>query len=104
MKRFNGFPAKMEFTSLPNYFFSTLLPQINDMAELKTTLCILAVLYRKQGYPRFVTYGELLGNSGLTSSLRDSAMRPEEALFGALKSATERGTFLHLILHRGQRT
>jgi len=41
MKQFTGFPAKMQFTPLPNFFFSTLLPQISDIAELKTTLHLL---------------------------------------------------------------
>ena len=80
MKQFNGFPARMEFTPLPNLFFSSLLPQISDMAELKTTLHVLAVLYRKRGYPRFVTYSELLGNASLMNSLKGSAEPPDEVL------------------------
>jgi len=51
MKQFNGFPARTEFTPLPNIFFSSLLPQIDDIAELKTTLHVMAMLYRKKGYP-----------------------------------------------------
>ncbi|GAH34088.1 unnamed protein product, partial [marine sediment metagenome] len=31
MEQFKGFPAKMQFTSLPNLFFSSLLPQISDI-------------------------------------------------------------------------
>ena len=77
MKQFNGFPAKMEFTAVPNLFFSTLLPQIDDMAELKTTLHVLGTLYRKRGYPRFITYQELLGNTSLMSSLRQEAKTPQ---------------------------
>ena len=55
MKQFSGFPAKMRFTPIPNLFFSNLLTQINDIAELKTTLHIFWSLYGKRGYPRFVT-------------------------------------------------
>ena len=100
MKQFNGFPAKMEFTPVPNLFFSTLLPQIDDMAELKTTLHVLATLYRKRGYPRFVTYQELLGNTGLMNSLRQEAKPPEQVLLVALEKATGRGTVIHLTLDR----
>jgi len=100
MKQFGGFPAKMEFTPLPNLFFSTLLPQINDITELKVTLHILGELYRKRGYPRFVTYKELLGNTSLMNSLRETTKPPEEALRRALEMATQRGTFLHLALDR----
>ena len=100
MKQFTGFPAKMEFTPLPNFFFSTLLPQISDMAELKTTLHVLAALYRKRGYPRFITFRELLGNTGLMVGLKGAENTPDEALRSALKMATERGTIIHLALDR----
>jgi len=100
MKQFTGFPAKTQFTPLPNSFFSTLLPQISDIAELKTTLYLLGALYRKQGYPRFITYKELLTNTGLMRSLREEGKSPDEALRQALVMATRRGTILHLALDR----
>ena len=70
MSKFQGFPARTEYTSIPNAFFSSLLPEIDDMAELKTTLHVIAALYRKKGYPRFVSFNELLGNAALMSSLK----------------------------------
>ncbi len=97
---FKGFPARMQFTPLPNVFFSTLLPQISDIAELKTTLHIFAALYRKQGYPRFVTCGELLRNKSLMSSLSETAAPLEQVLRNAMEMATTRGIFLHLQLDR----
>ena len=100
MKQINGFPARMQFTSLPNFFFSSLLPQISDMGELKTTLHVLATLYQKKGYPRFVTYGELLASKSLMRSLKDKAESAEKALKSALEIAAKRGTFLHLALTR----
>jgi DNA replication protein len=95
MEQFRGFPAKSQFTAVPNAFFSVLLPQISDIAELKTTLHIFQTLYQKRGYPRFTSYQELLGNKGLMSSLKD-----EEALRKALEMAAKRGTILHLALDR----
>jgi DnaD/phage-associated family protein len=100
MKRFNGFPARMEFTSLPNLFFSSLLPRITDMAELKTTLHVLAVLYRKRGYPRFVTFSELRGDAGVMGSFQEAAPPSDETLRRALEMAAGRGTFIHLALER----
>ncbi len=100
MKQFTGFPAKMQFTPLPNLFFSTLLPQISDITELKTTLHIFEALYRKRGYPRFITYSELLVNKSLMSSLRGAEKPPDEILRKALEMATKRGTILHLVLDR----
>ena len=100
MKQFTGFPAKMQFTPLPNFFFSTLLPQISDITELKTTLHLFWVLYRKRGYPRFITYTELLANTSLMSSLRGTAKPADEVLRNALEMATKRGTILHIVLDR----
>jgi len=100
MEQFRGFPAKMQFTPLPNLFFSSLLPQINDITELKTTLHLLGALYRKRGYPRFITYRELLSNTSLIRSLKEAAKPPDEVLRQALEMATRRGTFLHIVLDR----
>ncbi len=100
MEQFKGFPAKMEFTPIPNLFFNALLPQIGDMTELKTTLNVLAMLYRKRGYPRFITYRELVGNTSLMNSLKGEAKSPDEALRGTLEMATRRGTIIHMVLDR----
>jgi DNA replication protein len=96
MNEFQGFPSggRVEYTSIPNAFFSSLLPQITDMAELKTTLHILAVLYVKKGAPRFITYGELLGNVSLMAGLKALGGQPEVALKNALKLASGRGTLI----------
>ena len=99
MEQFKGFPAKSQFTAVPNAFFSELLPQISDIAELKTTLHIFQTLYQKRGYPRFTSYGELLSNKSLMSSLKD-----EEALHQALKAAAKRGAILHLAMDREGKT
>jgi len=100
MKQFSGFPARMEFTPVPNVFFSRLLSQISDIAELKTTLHIFWSLYHKRGYPRFVTHSELLGNTSLMSSLKGGAKSPAEVLRNALELAIRRGTVLHVVVDR----
>ncbi len=104
MEQFKGFPAKSQFTAVPNAFFSALLPQISDIAELKTTLHIFQALYQKRGYPRFTSYQELLANKSLMSSLKEVKGPPAEALRNALEMATRRGTILHLVLDRDGET
>jgi DNA replication protein len=96
MNEFQGFPSggRVEYTSIPNAFFSSLLPQITDVAELKTTLHIIAALYVKKGAPRFVTYNELLGNVSLMAGLKALSGQPEIALKNALKLASGRGTLI----------
>lgn len=99
MKPFDGFPARMEFTPVPNLFFSRFLAEIDDMAELKTLLYVFWSIYGKRGYPRFTTYHELAGNPGLMNSLGGDE-KSSEALRGALVMAEKRGTILHLTLDR----
>jgi hypothetical protein len=98
MKRFSGFPARTQFTPVPNLFFSSLLPQITDIGELKTTLHIFRIIYSKRGYPRFTTYLELAGDVSLLNSLREGNKSVDETLRTALSAAVERGTVLHLVL------
>ena len=100
MKGFSGFPSKMQFTPLPNFFFSDLLPQINDINELKTTLHLLETLYRKRGYPRFVTFNELLGKKSLMTSLKEATGLPDKILRTSLEKATKRGAILHKVLDK----
>ncbi|MGD9142593.1 MAG: DnaD domain protein [Dehalococcoidia bacterium] len=100
MKKFEGFPARMDFTSIPNVFFSRVMPQIDDIAELKTTLHVISVLYRKKGSPRFVGCGELAADESLMNSLKGNEGPPEEVLRRALESAVERGTLLHIPVHK----
>jgi len=93
VKEFGGFPSgRLEFTPVPNVFFSALLNDITDIAELKTTLHVMAALYRRKGYPRYVSFADLLQNVELMRSLQGS----EEALRDSLEKAVERGTLLGL--------
>jgi DNA replication protein len=98
MKPFLGFPQGMRFTPLPNLFFSQLIPQIDDLAELKVTLHLFWILYGKRGYPKFVTYGELLADRMLMKSMGDG-----ETLRHGLEMAVSRGTIIRLNLERDGR-
>ncbi|MEK7848826.1 MAG: DnaD domain protein [Chloroflexota bacterium] len=97
MKPFPGFPAKTGYTPLPNPFFTSLLPQIEDLAELRVSLHLFRLLYQKKGYPRFVALGELMQEPDL---LRGVGEEGEAALKRALEAACQRGTFLTLTVQR----
>jgi DnaD/phage-associated family protein len=103
MKPFAGFPARMEFTPVPNLFFSRLLAEIDDMAELKTLLAVFRSIYGKRGYPRFTTYSDLAGDTGLINSL-GGGEKSAAVLRAALAMAEKRGTILHLALDREGKT
>ncbi len=104
MKQITGFPAKMEFTPIPNYFLATLLPQINDISELKTTIHILGALYQKRGYPRLVTLSEILASKSLITSFSGAKEPPDHVLRQALEMTISRGTFLHLSVDKDGRS
>jgi len=87
MSKFSGFPVRMEFTPVPNLFLSRLMPQISDITELKVTLHLFTALYRKRGYPRFITYDELMNDAGLMASLRQEG-EPAAVLRRGLDMAT----------------
>jgi DNA replication protein len=103
MREFTGFPAgHMRFTSVPDLFFSKLLPAIDSLAELKVTLHLFWVLYHKRGYPRAVSRRELLGDPTLRRALAFMGGSPEEALDEGLKQAVTRGTLLHVVARQGE--
>ena len=91
MRQFGGFPARVEYTGVPTVFFSRLVPEIEDMAELKTTLHLFRLLSGKRGL-RFVTRREMAADIAAKESLS------AEALGSGLAAAVARGTFLELTL------
>jgi DnaD/phage-associated family protein len=100
MKTFEGFPVKMSFTPIPNIFINHLLPEIEDINELKVTLYIMEAVYNKKGYPRFVSFDELATNASLVNGLKNKE-NPAGELKNALKLAIERKTILGLSVENG---
>jgi DNA replication protein len=101
MKDFSGFPAgKLRFTSVPNLFFSELLPAIDDLAELKVTLHILWLLSQKKGSPPYVSFKELSGDGVLLGGLKSLGQGAGESLREGLEKAVARGTLLHVAVEQ----
>jgi DnaD/phage-associated family protein len=94
MDKFNGFPAgELRFTSVPDLFFARLLPQIDNLAELKVTLHFLWVHYRQAR--QVISRSELLTDETLVHSLALIDEEVEQALRQGLNRAVERGTLLY---------
>jgi DNA replication protein len=79
---------KTDFISLPDSFFTQVVPKIQDLAELKVVLYVSYLILRKQERPYFVTYKELISHELM-------ATMGEETLRQALDSAVEHGALLH---------
>ncbi len=70
MSPFSGFPSgKVRFTPIPAPFFTELLPQIDQLGELKVTLYALWFLDRQEGQVRFLTYQDFAGDQRLLKGL-----------------------------------
>jgi DNA replication protein len=97
MPAFSGFSAgKNSSVPLPEQFFTTLLPEIEDQAELKVTLHLFWLLSQKRGTPRCASERELAADALLRRSLRrrGDPRPPEERLRAGLELAVARGTLL----------
>lgn len=101
---FTGFPTRAESTPVPNLFLTQVMPQIEDITELKATLHIFWIIYRKPGFPRFVTFTELLSDGTLISGIKDETKLPAQTLRHALDLATQRGTILCVPLGKDNQT
>ncbi len=96
---FVGFPdAKMRPVVIPDFFFTDLLPQIDDLAELKLTLHCFWLLNGQQGEYRYLRGDDLRRDPVLLESLNlDSDLRsPLAALEDALERCVARNTLLRL--------
>lgn len=103
MRKFVGFDIgdgpERRFTGVPAAFFTQLLPQITNMAELKVTLHTFFLAGQKKGEPKWVGYWELAEAEDLLDGLkRRGDPRPaEELLREGLELALTRGTLIRLV-------
>ncbi len=101
MTGFAGFPSgKNPFVPIPEVFFTVLLPEIEDSAELKVTLHLFWLLAQKQGNPRCVSGNDLRADRVLLHGLkrRGDPRSPEDRLQQGLELALARGTLLRIHL------
>lgn len=103
-KGFIGFPdAKMKPVIVPDFFFTDLLPLIDDLAELKLTLHCFWLLNEQEGQLKYLRGADLHNDAVLLRSLTlDNELRtPAQTLADALERATARGTLLKLEIESG---
>ncbi len=96
---FVGFPdSKMKPVIVPDLFFSDLLPQVEDLGELKLTLHCFWLLNEQGGAARFLRGDDLRHDETLLRSLHlNSNLRsPQQALQDALERTVARNTLLKL--------
>ncbi len=95
MPAFAGFPAgKVRLTPIPVTFFTELLPEIEDLRELKVTLYALWFLDRQEGPIRFIFYQDFIEDRRLMGGLGDEPEQAQANLREGLLRAEQRGTLL----------
>jgi DNA replication protein len=101
---FIGFPdKKMLAVIVPDLFFIDLLPQIDNLAELKLTVYFFWLLNERDGAMRFVRGEEMRRDETLLNSLnQESELRsPLATLEDALQRAVARNTLLRMNVETG---
>jgi DnaD/phage-associated family protein len=102
---FPGFPeGRQRLTPVPEAFFRSLLPAIDNLEELKLSLYIFYVLARREGAIRFLTREQLAQNGPLMAALAAAADDAGPALDRALARAVARGTLLAAPIGEGELT
>ena len=95
---FSGFPAKTGGSiQIPNLFFSDLLPQIDDLGELKVTIYCFWAVQQREGDYRYVTGRDMRADALFMAGLGKNLASAEAALTAGLERATARGTLLHAV-------
>ncbi|MDX1686625.1 MAG: DnaD domain protein [Candidatus Promineifilaceae bacterium] len=97
MKGFPGFPdGKLRLTPVPNLFFSDLLPNIDNLPEIKVTLYAFWALTQKEGTVRYMRLADFLNDMEFMKGMGPTPTLGAEALMEGLERAVARGTFLHV--------
>ena len=93
---FQGFPANVRATAVPDPFFNSLLAEIEDAAELKVTLRAFWLLGQQRGPLRALAEAELLNDPTLLQGVKFLGGNPQEQVRRGLALATDRQTLLRV--------
>jgi DNA replication protein len=102
---FPGFPEEITNSiRIPEQFFYLLLPEIEDLDELKVTLYIFWRLERMEGPFHYLRISDLLKDQQLVHSLGVGVRKAKQKIESAIDKAAEHGSILAALLpaKRGQ--
>lgn len=92
---FQGFQeSKKRFSSLPDQFFSELLPVIDDLNELKVTLYLLWSAYNQGDFGTAFRVSDLIPDKVFVDGLQGKGINKEEVLIQCLQQAVQRGSLI----------
>jgi DNA replication protein len=95
MNSFSGFEeGKVRFTSIPDSFFSELLPAIDDLGELKVTIYAFFRLNHMEGIFRYLRHAHFFEDADFMQSMGPTPQEAKKNLLASLERCVQRGTLL----------
>lgn len=102
LRGFSGFVAgKTRFTTIPNDFFSEVLPIVDDLAELKAQLYTFWRLGQGEGDTRYLRLNDVLVDFVFLEGLAASPEEQKKIASDAFARAAQRGVLLQVTVKRG---
>jgi len=104
-KRFGGFQLAADpSVPVPTAFFSDVLPQLSDLAEIQVTLTLFRLAHERGGFDQPVPEQDVVRDRPLRQSLRSegSPREPDRRIANGLDLAVGRGTLLSFAATHGQ--
>jgi DnaD/phage-associated family protein len=102
-RRFNGFLVQTDpAIGIPRAFFTDVLPQLGELAEIQATLAVFRLAAEAGGIESPVSEAALSADRPLRAALRvnGSPREPDERIGTGLDLATGRGTLLRFVAER----
>jgi DnaD/phage-associated family protein len=100
---FKGFPpGKLNTIRVPSIFFKELLPQIDDLNELKVTLYAFWQINQKEGEIRYLRREDFLTDTIFMQGLGATEAAQTSAVQAGLEQAVNRGTLLKSSVSEGE--
>lgn len=93
--RFPGFPSVGRGTSVPNVFFSAILPKMGGAGELLAFLWVSRIVQEQSGESRHVSAAQLWAEPGVAESFRGFGLERDE-LPDCLERVVELGALLSI--------
>lgn len=99
---FPGFPEELtNHIRIPEQFFRQVLPEVDNLDELKLTLYVFWRLERMEGTFHYLLFTDLMKDPQWIQSFRADPDKARSAIKSALKRAIKRGTLLESDISSG---
>ncbi len=93
MTEMKGLPDKVEFSAIPTHYFNIIMPQVDSIGELKLSLIMFRMLYKKRGSPQLVSFDEIAADAAVIK-IFGTGKQASLQLKQLLNQSVDRGIFI----------